>query len=348
MHVVGDIAVKKRRFFFYHIFVFIFAQLAWLSVLGLWIYWYVSNYIFLNKVGEKFSFQITSKANHVSILVGGLVLLVAISVGMFLIFRRLTIQLKLTALYDNFIANVTHELKSPLASIQLYLETMDAREVPWFKQKEFIALMLKDASRLDKLINSILVIPGLEQKKIAYDYHVYSTESLVRSIVGEAVEQFKLPKKAVKIEGSAPCQCVVDKNALKIVFDNLIDNSIKYTTKPVQITVSLKCTSKAILIEFCDQGIGISSKEQKKIFNKFHRIYHSGVPSVKGTGLGLYWVKEIIKYHSGKVEVFSKGNGTGTTFRIKLPIYQVSKKRRLNNLLKISQKLKKQQDLNNG
>jgi len=332
--------VKRRRFLFYHIFIFIFAQLAWLLVLGLWIYWYVSNYILFTKVGKKLSFQITSKTSHISILIGGLVLLVAISVGMFLIFRRLNIQLRLTDLYDNFIANVTHELKSPLASIQLYLETMDARDVPRSKQKEFIALMLKDARRLDKLINSILVIPGLEQKKIAYDYHVYSAEKLIHSLIDEAVEQFKLPKKAIRIKGSAPCQCVVDKNALKIVFDNLIDNSIKYTTKPVQITVNLKCTSKAILIEFCDQGIGISSREQKKIFNKFHRIYHPSVPSVKGTGLGLYWVREIIKYHRGKVEVFSKGKGMGTTFKIKLPVYQVSKKRRLNNLLKISQKLK--------
>ena len=317
-------------------------------VLGLWIYWYVSNYILLNKVGEKLSFQVAPKASHISILVGGLVLLVAISVGMFLIFRRLNIQLKLTGLYDNFIANVTHELKSPLASIQLYLETMNAREVPRRKQKEFIALMLKDTNRLNKLINSILVISELEQKKIAYDYHIYLAESLISSLIDEAIEQFKLPKKAVNIEGSAPCECVVDKNALKIVFDNLIDNSIKYTTKPVQITVSLKCTSKTIVIEFSDQGIGISSKEQKKIFNKFHRIYHSGVPSVKGTGLGLYWVKEIIKYHGGKIKVFSKGQNTGTTFRIELPIYRISKKRYINKLLKITQRIKKQQDLDHG
>ena len=337
--------MKIWRFLFHPVLVFVMAQLAWLSLLGIWIYWYVSNYIIFKKVGDKLAPQIISKSTNVVALVVGLVLLVAILVGIYLIFIYLNRQLKMTKLYDNFIANVTHELKSPLASIQLYLETMKIREVPRPKQKEFITLMLKDANRLQNLINSILEISGLEQKKIAHNFQVYIAETVVRTLINEAVEQFKLNKQAVKIEGSAPCQCVVDRSALKIVVDNLVDNAIKYSTEPVQLTVKLTCKVKKIIIEFIDQGIGISIKHQKKIFHKFHRIYDRNSPTVKGTGLGLYWVKQIVKYHGGKITVFSDGEDRGATFTIELPIYQTSKKRYIKYLLNITKRTEHEKNI---
>lgn len=340
--------MRKQRSLFFYTFVFVLAQIAWFSLLGLWIYRYILSHIILNQVDNQVLPQILSKGANIFTLVSGCILFVAVYVGMYLIFRNLSVQLKLTKLYDNFIANVTHELKSPLASIQLYLETLDAREVPRPKQKEFIAMMIKDADRLKNLINTILEIAGLEKKKVVYQCQVYNAESIVKTLIKDAQDQFKLPENAIRIEGRAPCQCVVERNAFKILFDNLIDNAIKYSTKPVRITVRLKCTSKRFVVEFCDRGIGISPREQKKIFHKFHRVYHSEIPSVKGTGLGLYWVKEIVKYHGGRVDVFSEGKGRGTTFRIKLPIYQISKKRYLNNLLKSTQKIKKQQDSDDG
>ena len=330
--------MKKFSPFFSRIFVFTAAQIAWLSLLGLWIYRYVSSHIIMDQLDAEIAEEVLPKSIDVLILVLGCVLFVAVLVGMSLIFRYSTVQYRLTQLYDNFIANVTHELKSPLASIQLYLETLDAREVSRERQKEFIAMMVKDANRLRDSINTILDVAGLEQKKIVYVCQVYRADWVIRSLVEEIRNQFRLPEEAVRVEGEAPCECVVEQNAFRILLSNLMDNAIKYSPSPVRITVRMRCASKRIVIEFSDEGIGLDSNEQKRIFNKFHRVQHPRMPNVKGTGLGLYWAREIVKYHGGKIEAFSEGRNRGTTFRIELPIYTVSKKWYLNRLLRDSRR----------
>ncbi|MFA7227817.1 MAG: HAMP domain-containing sensor histidine kinase, partial [Melioribacteraceae bacterium] len=235
---------------------------------------------------------------------------------------------------DNFIANVTHELKSPLSSIQLYLETLNSKSVSPEKQKEFYGLMMRDSKRLKKLIDSILEISRLEKKRIAHNFHVYNADEVIRQLIGESVEQFRLPEGAVKIIGEAPCKCVFDKDAMQIVFDNLTDNAMKYSIEPPDITVKLERGKKHLLIEFTDKGVGIRQKNQKYIFNKFQRIDNKNIPNVKGTGLGLYWVKGIIKFHGGRISVVSEGLNKGTTFKIEMPIYQSSRRFYINKLLR--------------
>ncbi|MFC1569454.1 sensor histidine kinase [bacterium] len=328
----------------YHILIFVFAQIAWLSLLGIWIYWYISNYIIFSEVDDKLSAQIMSEGKNVFVLVSGLVLLIVVSVAMSLQFHRLNVQYNLTNLYDNFIANVTHELKSPLASIQLALETMHMHDLPESKRKEFTSMMLKDIGRLNKLINAILQIPALEQKKIAHNYHIYPIVPLIHELVLNATEQFNLPENAIRINGSNECKCVVDRDALKIVLDNLIDNSIKYSYGPVQITLTLNCGSKFFVLDYKDEGVGISNQNQKKVFNKFYRVQDRSSRNVKGTGLGLYWSREIIRYHGGKISVSSKESDKGASFHIELPIYQASKNRYIQNLLKIAQKRQRQEE----
>ncbi len=333
--------MKKSHSLLFLILAFIFAQIAWMGLLGLWIYWYVSNYIIFEQVGDKLSPQIALDSPNVFVFVGGIVLIVLIAVAMFFIFRNLTVHIKLTKLYDNFIANITHELKSPLSSIQLYLETLNVKEVPLEKRNDFLRLMMKDANRLNKLINSILEISRLEQKRIAHDYHVYDTDEIVLQLVRNSAEQFKLPKNALNINGSASCKCVLDKDAMQIVFDNLTDNAIKYSKQPVEISVKLARNPKKFMIEFSDKGIGISQKYHNKIFQKFNRIDNKDIPNVKGTGLGLYWVKEIIKLHGGKITAYSEGKEKGTNFIIELPIYMTSKKFYINSLLRRTAKKEK-------
>jgi signal transduction histidine kinase len=326
--------MKKKHFFFYHVVIFIIAQIAWLSLIGLWIYWYVYNYIVYKEVGDQVSPEVSYDITNVGPFVIGLVLLVGLSLITIWIFRHLNVQLRFTKLYDTFISNVTHELKSPLSSIQLSLETLKARDVPREKQKEFVGIMIKDVNRLTRLINSILQIPALEQKKFAYSYQVYSAGSAIKQILNESIEEFRLAPDTINIEENAICEFVIDIDGLKTVFDNLIDNAVKYSLPPVKINVNISCNTQKVVIEFADSGIGIAPKELKKVFNKFHRVYHQNIPNVKGTGLGLYQVKEIIKNHGGKITIFSEGDGKGTTFKIELPIYQVFRRRFLAKLLK--------------
>jgi len=326
--------MRGKHSLFYHILIFVIAQLVWLSLLGIWIYWYVRNYLVYEKVGDQVSPQLIYDVQNALPFVLGLILLIGLSFITSLIFRHLNVQLKITRLYDNFIGNVTHELKSPLSSIQLYLETLKQRNVPAEKQKEFIEMMMKDADRLQGLINSILEISVLGKKKLVYDYQVYHIERFIKKIIEESFERFRVEKENYRISGEADCEILAGRDALRILFDNLVDNAVKYSIKKPKIEVKLSCNSSKLIIEFIDNAIGISSNEQKKIFNKFYRIYNKDIPNVKGTGLGLFRVREIVKAHHGKIFVSSEGEGRGTTFRIELPVYRESKKNWLKNIIK--------------
>jgi len=326
--------MKKNKSLFLVMVSFVAAQLAWMGLLGLWIYWYVSNYIIFKQVGDQVSPQIIINGTKVGVFVIGIIMIVGLAVALVIIFRNLLVQRKLTGLYDNFIANITHELKSPLSSIQLYLETLSSKQISAEKQKEFYAIMAKDTTRLHKLINSILEVSRLEQKGVAHNFHVYDADIIFLSIIENSTKHFNLPEGVVKVEGKIENQCVIDKEAMQIVFDNFTDNAVKYTPGKVKINIRMKSTLKKIIIEFTDTGIGIGLMDQKTIFNKFQRVNNKVIPNVKGTGLGLYWVKEILRQHGGKAAVRSEGLTKGTTFIIELPVYLSSKKMYIRSLLK--------------
>jgi len=323
---------RRRHSFAYNLVIFVLAQIVWLAVLLLWIYWYVSNNIIFEQVGEKVAPQIVYDAPSVFPFVGGIVLLTGLSISLVLIFRHLNIQIKLNALYDNFIANITHELKSPLSSIQLYLETLNSREVSEEKKKEFYGLMMHDAERLKNLVNSILEIASMDKKKNYKDFEVYKADETIKKIILESAAQFQLEEGSIKFSGDAGCDILLDRNSIKTVFDNLVDNSIKYSTRPLEINIKFRRNTKRAEIEFSDNGIGIPAEEIKKIFQKFHRIYDKDIPNVKGTGLGLFVVKEIIKNHKGKIFAFSEGKDKGSKFKIELPIYTEKKKSAKENI----------------
>jgi signal transduction histidine kinase len=327
--------MKKHQSQFFVVFAFVLAQIAWLGLLGLWIYWYVSNYIFYKEVGKGYTIpdHILLNNSKVGVFVIGIIMIVGIATAVFIIFRNLTIQRKLTGFYDNFIANITHELKSPLSSIQLYLETLSSKNITPEKQREFYSIMAKDTDRLHKLINSILEISRIEQKRATHNYHISGVD-IFPKIIENSFKNFRLPENAGKIEGSLSGKCVIDKDAMQIVFDNLTDNAIKYSYSPVTIFVKLHSNDKENIIEFTDKGIGIGIRDQKTIFKKFHRVYNRNIPNVKGTGLGLFWVREIIKLHGGKISVKSEDLGKGTTFIIELPIYKTSKILYIKSLLR--------------
>ena len=339
--------MKRTNSIIYHIIIFTVAQIAWFSLLALWIYWYVSNYIIFTEVGEELSSKLIESNTHLGALIGGIILLVAISVAMSVLFIYLTRQMSITRFYDNFIANVTHELKTPLSSLQLYLETIKRHNIPGERQDEFVNQMLTDTERLNDLITSILDISGLEQRKLAYNFQVYQADDLFNELIRNAISEFNLPDNDVVINGSLKGQIVVDKRSMRIVLNNLFDNAIKYSVNSARITIDMAEGSKKYIISISDQGIGIKKQDHDRIFRKFQRIYNPDSPTVKGTGLGLYWVQEIIKVHGGKISVLSREGSKGSTFRIELPVYPDSKKRLINRLLKLTRKRKNELENDN-
>ena len=317
--------MRLRHSFVYNLIIFVFAQLVWLAVLLLWIYWYVTNNIIFEQVGEGLSPQIVVDAPSVAPFVLGIIMLTGLSFILVLFFRHLSIQIRLTKLYDSFIANITHELKSPLSSIQLYLETLRSRDVPSEKSKEFYDLMMRDSARLQNLINSILEISALEGKQNRSQFTTQRANEIFPKLIRDSVEQFRLPGDSLQMNFTGECEVLIDVNSFKMVFDNLVDNAIKYSTGNLKIEVFANCNQKKFIIDFKDNAIGIAGKEQKKVFEKFYRIYDKDIPNVKGTGLGLYWAREIINTHKGKISVYSDGKGKGTTFRIELPVVKKKK-----------------------
>ncbi len=314
--------MKRRRVNYIHpLLIFIFMQIAWISLLGLWIYWYVSNYIIINQVGKRLVPTVTaSPRTQLFALIFGLFLLVIILAGFYFIFIYLTRQININRLYETFIANFTHELKSPLASIQLYLETLQRRTVPKEKQAEFINQMLSDTQRLKQVIDSILDISQIEQKKKIFNLQPQEVQSTVKELIFNCQERFKLDRDRLVLKGKVKGYWLVDQEAMQMVFDNLLDNALKYSPEHSPITVRLLQERQRFCIEFIDQGIGIEKEAQKHIFQKFYRVSAPYVPDIRGTGLGLYLVKEIVKAHFGNITVKSEGINKGTTFRLCFPL----------------------------
>ncbi len=326
--------MRKKYSLAKYIVIFILVQLAWLSMLGLWIARYVSNHLVFKEIDQRYAIHI-STGGEVAMLVIGLVLLVGAIAGISMIFRYLNFHFRQTRMYDNFISSITHELKTPLASIQLYLDTMTQyRDITSEEKSKIIDQMQQETIRLNKMINSILEIDSLESKHAQFHCKIYDADQLLNTIWKELQNQFSLTSDQLCISGRIQSQIVVDQNAIRILFENLFDNSLKYSEEPVRIDIALSETEKQIFIDYRDHGTGVADWQLKKIFKKFHRILDPLNPSVKGTGLGLYLVKSIIAYHAGEIKAIQPTEGKGLIFQIRLPVYPDSRKSYLKKLLK--------------
>lgn len=303
-----------------HIVFFIVAQLAWLTLLGLWIYRTLSSRILMQEVQGSVQPTVIDNMTDIFALVGGIVLFVAVSVGMALIFRRLTVEIQLSQLVDEFVAGITHELKTPLATIQLYLETLRFRTVPPKESQDFLELMLEETERLRARIEQLLQASALTPEGVRHRKKYVAAQPALKGIIQEAALARKIESQQLIFLGQAEGHIHADLDAMRIVFDNLLDNAIKYSQGPAQIAVTFSQKRQRIAVAFKDCGAGIAREDLKTIFDKFRRITRPHLPSVRGTGLGLYWANQIISYHSGRIKAYSDGVGQGSTFTVEIPL----------------------------
>ncbi|MFH1249668.1 MAG: HAMP domain-containing sensor histidine kinase [bacterium] len=317
-----------------HIVIFVIVQLAWLAVLGLWIARYVSNNMVLKEIDQRYAINISTGGN-VAVLVIGLALITAATAGMWILFRYLNFHFHQTRLYDNFISSITHELKTPLTSIQIYLETLNSYEDISSEQiQSFVEKMHTETVRLNKMINSILEVGRLETSNATYNCRIMSADETLKAIWENLRVQFNLEKGQFQTDGNSQSQVVMDQTAIRLVFENLIDNSLKYSPDNPRIEIQLSDSDKHIQIRYRDYGNGIPQLQLKKIFKKFYRITDIQNPSVKGTGLGLYLVKGIVNFHGGHITADIPVDNIGLLFDIEFPRYPFHRKGYLNKLLK--------------
>ena len=265
---------------------------------------------------------IVINAQRLTPLIYGIILFALIIAGLIIYTVFLVAEIKRNEEHDTFINAVTHELKTPIASIRLYLETLQSRPVTDEQRREFYDVMLADADRLHRTVDQVLKASAVAQKPKMLARSRVDMAMLARESVQLALTRHHLPPEAIVLDAPEGNACAVrgDVEELRTVISNLIDNAIKYSGDSVRVTVSVATPSPdAVWVRVQDRGVGIPSKQLKRIFKRFYRVPALGRKAVKGTGLGLYIVRSIAKAHGGRVFAQSEGEGRGATFTVQFP-----------------------------
>ena len=229
--------------------------------------------------------------------------------------------------HDSFINAVTHELKTPVASIRLHLETLQRRELPEARKQEFYSLMLKDTDRLTETVEQVLRAGRAGDKKAGREKTDVNFSQLVCDCMEATRTRYHLQPEALRYEEAAINGKGVhvrgSQEDLRTAVSNILDNAIKYSGDQVDVQVRLETRDdRQVVLSVQDHGVGIEPEELKRIFRRFHRITSRSLAHVKGTGLGLFIVKSIAKKHGGRAYALSDGEGQGTTLVIELPKVQ--------------------------
>jgi len=255
------------------------------------------------------------------LLVLGVLMLAMIICGILLNTIFLVREIRRNEQHDAFINAVTHELKTPVASIRLYLETLQKHPVDEDKRKEFYRIMLEDSDRLISTIEQVLHTGRVGATTRELNVSRIEIGELVEACVARARTTHHASPDALQYHGGPPVAVLGDMDEVRAAILNLIDNAVKYSGNAVQVTVDTAQTDeKHVLVRVKDRGAGIPKDELKRVFKRFYRVPGPLASRVKGTGLGLYIVRSVAKRHSGRVWAESEGPGRGSTFVLELPI----------------------------
>jgi len=294
-------------------------NLVWVLLVVLWIIWFVGRDKEFRALAERYRPELLGQGFDWVVLVEGLVLLVVVLAGVYAVFLSWRRQSRLYAEQRDFITQVTHELKSPLASIQLHLETIRLRRPEPDKLERFLDTMLADTERLNGLISNLLLAARLEQQ------HQPSAPLTVvdfSAFISRSLEQKRktLPEGGSLVLTIEPGLSVpLNLETMETALRNLFENAVLYSGATPEINVSLAHRGRQCILRFSDRGRGIEPRELKQVFRMFYRVRQPR-ETIRGSGLGLYIVKSVVEQHGGTVQAESAGLGQGTTFTIALPL----------------------------
>ncbi|MBW2590119.1 MAG: HAMP domain-containing histidine kinase [Deltaproteobacteria bacterium] len=314
--------MNRTKWFFHPIFIFILSIVALVTSLFLYIYWYVEASTGLKSVVNKFnldSSQVLEPQTWIVIMVLS-ILVGIILMGIFIIFVYNQKTLQLYRLQHNFINNFTHELKTPVTSLKLFLQTFSKHELSRNDQLKYIQYMITDVSRLSDHINRILNLARIESKSYKKEFVVSDLVDVIEQFYKSNDHLFKDCKITIH-HPPGPLLYSLNPPLFEMLLMNLLTNAIKYNESKVpRIDITFERQNRKLLISFKDNGIGLEKGKIKKIFKKFYQVSRLDNMSVRGSGLGLHAVQNIARIHKGKVVAKSKGKGEGSVFTLILPV----------------------------
>jgi two-component system sensor histidine kinase SenX3 len=261
---------------------------------------------------------------HVALLVLGVIFFAALVAGVVLNTIFLVREVRRNDRQDSFLNAVTHELKTPIASIRLYLETLEKRTLDEAQRRKFYAIMRSDSDRLLATVEQVLKAGELGQRARQQNRTLIELEPLVAECIAITCARYHLTGDAISlapVPGKVRLRVNGIAEDLRTAILNLLDNAVKYSPSTVRIRATLSITGyNNVSLAITDQGIGIPEPELKRIFKRFYRIPGRYAVRIKGTGLGLFLVRAIARQHGGEITAASKGANQGTTMTLTLPL----------------------------
>jgi signal transduction histidine kinase len=244
----------------------------------------------------------------------GLVMMVLLFWGMLVIYRTFSKNIRLNKQQNNFLLSITHELKTPIASVKLYIETLLKRDLDKEKTTTILKNSLLDMKRLQILVENLLLSAQIESKK----FDLSLLENNLSELLNQIIDKYATPRGIEgrlinKIQDEIYVDC--DKMAIEMLLTNLLDNAIKYSPTNSPIHIELSQSENKTVLELKDEGEGISAADKKVVFRKFYRSGDENTRKSKGTGLGLFIIKNIVQLHKAQVEILDN-SPKGTIFKI--------------------------------
>lgn len=300
---------SRTKFLFYALSVYVITQFSW------WAYLLID----VNKKMVLFSTNDPDFKDRFWMIVGeGTVFLALLITGITMIYFNLNKAAKIASAERNFMLAITHELKTPLASNRLLLQTLKEKELTREQQQEILSSAISENQRLSTLTENILLTSRIEQQEdlmIRYEINLSQT---IQEILGYARKTMARDH-TVLMDVPDHLAFIGDETGIQAVISNLLDNAVKYSPKGTEITISARREDKKIIIQIADQGRGIPPEEVVNVFKKFYRVGDENVRTTKGSGLGLYLARLIIKWHGGTVEALPN-QPKGTIMQVILPM----------------------------